>query len=173
MSRQNLRCPDKIKVNNKIVWTLSSHVKIVISHTVAVNFVRVTLLNAKINGPLEKAVMKRTMEVVTVTLIESEVYDKDISVQYRYCGDIVYLFILVFLSYDYFTNFQISREIYIFSIWFLYVSESALNYLSNGISYTYIIFDKTFFAVNWQPLWNLAKISECSSVTKWHSIDFQ
>ena len=43
---------------------------------VAVNFVRVMLLNAKINGPLEKAVMKRTMEVVTVTvivtLIESE-----------------------------------------------------------------------------------------------------
>ena len=31
MSRQNLRCPDKMKVNNKIVWTLSSHVKIVIS----------------------------------------------------------------------------------------------------------------------------------------------
>ena len=32
MSRQNLRCPDKMKVNNKLVWTLSSHVKIVISH---------------------------------------------------------------------------------------------------------------------------------------------
>ena len=105
---------------------------------VAVNFVRVMHLNAKNNGPLEKAVMKRTMEVVT--LIESEVYDKDISVQYRHCGDIVYLFLLVYLSYDYFTNFQISRDIYIFSIWFLYVSESALNYLSNDISYTYIYF---------------------------------
>ena len=71
---------------------------------VAVNFVRVMLLNAKINGPLEKTVMKRTMEVVTVTVIvivtltESELYDKDISVQYRHCGDIVYLFLLVFLS---------------------------------------------------------------------------
>ena len=94
------------------------------------------LRNAKINGPLAKAVMKRTMEVVTVTLIESEVYDKDISVQYRYCGDIVYLFLLVFLSYNYFTNFQ-----YIFSIWFLYVSESALNYLSNDM----IMFDKNLF----------------------------
>ena len=85
------------------------------------------------------------MEVVTVivTLIESEVYDKDISVQYRHCGDIVNLFLLVFLSYDYITNFQISREIYIFSIWFLYVSESALTYLSNDISYTYIIFDNS------------------------------
>ena len=31
MSSQSLRCPDKMKVNNKIVWTLSSHVKIVIS----------------------------------------------------------------------------------------------------------------------------------------------
>ena len=31
MSRQNLRCPEKMKVNNKINWTLSSHVKIVIS----------------------------------------------------------------------------------------------------------------------------------------------
>ena len=98
----------------------------------AVNFVRVILLNAKINGPLEKAVMKRTMEVVTVTVIESEVCDKDISVQYRHCGDIVYIFLLVFLSYD---------------------------------------FDK--FAANWQPLWNLAKISEFSRVTKWHAIDFQ
>ena len=94
------------------------------------------IINAKINGPLENAVMKRTMEVVTVIvpLTESEVYDKDISV-YRHCGDIVYLFLLVFLSYDYFTNFQISREIYIFSIWCLYVSESALNYLSNGSHY--------------------------------------
>ena len=76
---------------------------------VAVNFVRVVLLNAKINGLLEKAVMKRTMEVVTVTvivtLIECEVYDKDFSVQYRHCGDIVYLFLLVFLSCDYFTTF--------------------------------------------------------------------
>ena len=73
------------------------------------NFVCVVLLNAKINGPLEKAVMKRTIEVVTVTvivtLIECEVYDKDFSVQYRHCGDIVYLFLLVFLSCDYFTTF--------------------------------------------------------------------
>ena len=50
----------------------------------AVNCVRVMLLNAKINRLLEKAVMKRTMEVVTVTvivtLIEIEEYDKDISV---------------------------------------------------------------------------------------------
>ena len=47
------------------------------------NCVRVMLLNAKINGLLEKAVMKRTIEVVTVivTLTESEEYDKDISVQ--------------------------------------------------------------------------------------------
>ena len=59
------------------------------------NFVRVMLLNAKNNGLLEKAVMKRTIEVVTVivTLIESEEYDEDISVQYRHCGDIVYLFL--------------------------------------------------------------------------------
>ena len=62
----------------------------------AVNSVRVMLLSAKINGLLEEAVMKRTIEVVTaiVTLIESEEYDKDISVQYyRHCGDIVYLFL--------------------------------------------------------------------------------
>ena len=92
---------------------------------VAVNFVRVMLLNAKINGPLEKAVMKRTMEVVTVivivTLTESELYDKDISVQYRHCGDIVYLFLLVFLSYDYFTDFQISTETYTFSAYGSYM----------------------------------------------------
>ena len=75
----------------------------------------------------------------------SEEYDKDISVQYRRCGDIIYLFLLVFLSYEYFTNFQISGEIYICSIWFVYVSESALNYLSNDISYTYKSFDKTYF----------------------------
>ena len=62
--------------------------------------------------------MKKMEVVMIVKLIESEVYDKDISVQYRHCGDIVYLFLLVFLSYDYFTNFQISRDIYIFSIWF-------------------------------------------------------